>query len=654
MAVQRMGIFASIVLAISLAACTVTVEPDTELVAEPTIAPTVMPDPTPIPVFAPTATPEAVTLFVTVMENANVRVGPGDEYAMRFWVMERTPVKVAARSPDGRWLEIAHGDLTGWVAAAATNIAPADLATLREAPPAADDTREPEVPRAADEPEVPTPVPETVIEPTPVAPTPAPAEDYVRPIISGTVSWLFVHLGPSEYLPVVGAITKAASVHATHRSEDGQWLLINSDDVLMGWVMAAYTNMEPEIQSRLPTPAMLPIPEALAYVRAFITAGRANLRDGPGTEYPVDTQLWLSDLVYVVGRNWDGSWLQIVHPDPATYGKKVWVFAELTDMDAQTLRSVKPVDPPRLDIEAPLVLLTDPAADCAQWHTINPNETHLIHITDWYKLSHEAVAAINNIDPDVPLKAGDQLCLRLRSAAESIVSTPGATRAPDPPTFDFDGFGTMQPDTPRGVVEPLVVAFDGSAFDNQYHLFPKWSPERDFDRPAMSLDLWFQPGSVRVPNVDGGETIVWPRIGSFSVYAVLEEAFDCADLSSEDLSYVEGGCAVLPAVGERLFLTNIYPYPQPDDPDYDYEPCTRPDVVVYAGHTDLSHLLDVAPAGINALGHSGPGKWRIVVTVWTVDDMLPGICDPPTAIHYRFTREVRYAPYYVVIAPRPE
>ncbi len=99
-------------------------------------------------------------------------------------------------------------------------------------------------------------------------------------------------------------------------------------------------------------------------------------------------------------------------------------------------------------------------------------------------------------------------------------------------------------------------------------------------RLVMSLDLWFQPGSVRVPNVDGGETIVWPRIGSFSVYAVLEEAFDCA---------------ALPAVEERLFLTNIYPYPQPDDPDYDYDPCTRPDVVVYAGHMDLSHLLDVAP-----------------------------------------------------------
>jgi uncharacterized protein YraI len=58
---------------------------------------------------------------------------------------------------------------------------------------------------------------------------------------------------------------------------------------------------------------------------AAITAGVLNVRRGPGTKYPVIGQLQQNDVVEIVGKNADSSWLQIVYPT-GTIGRG-WISA---------------------------------------------------------------------------------------------------------------------------------------------------------------------------------------------------------------------------------------------------------------------------------------------------------------------------------------
>ena len=402
--------------------------------------------------------------------------------------------------------------------------------------------------------------------------------------------------------------------------------------------------------------------------------------------------------------------------------------------------------------------------DCIQWHIINPNEERLQQITDWLNLDLQIVAAINSMDSETPLVAGEQLCLRTVSQSadvqpkvvapdpqptsepmtvdrgttvmssvvdvhtgpsfehpivgqlragdlvqvtglsadgwwlqilysatsgeygwilyemtnigyaklETLVRVeapplppppvselaPDFTSAPDPPTFSFEA--TPPWPTPVPATHELTVWFSGSAFDGQYHLLPHWS-KRPIDKatgnpikPEMSFSLLIEPGNVRVPNVDGGETILWPRVRSVDVFAVLEEAVDCADVSSEDWSIIEDvsivgrTCEALPSVGERWFLTYYHPYPLESDPGYNnYDPCTRPEPISYIGsdyNLTLIGALHAAPVGINSLGVGGLGcgelsSWCEQLTCCPafVTPLLRIITTTPGKLHFRPT-----------------
>ena len=76
--------------------------------------------------------------------------------------------------------------------------------------------------------------------------------------------------------------------------------------------------------------------------------------------------------------------------------------APLTTGDMICLSSIEPPPP------APQSVSLDA---CPRLHTINPNETRLVQITDWYGLDLATVAALNGIDPDAPLTTGDMICL---------------------------------------------------------------------------------------------------------------------------------------------------------------------------------------------------------------------------------------------------
>lgn len=70
-------------------------------------------------------------------------------------------------------------------------------------------------------------------------------------------------------------------------------------------------------------------------------------------------------------------------------------------------------------------------------HTVNPNETRLAQITDWYQLDLNAVAALNSLAVDAPLTAGTALCLQAVGQSAPVppaASQPQAEGIPDPCT----------------------------------------------------------------------------------------------------------------------------------------------------------------------------------------------------------------------------
>ena len=101
-----------------------------------------------------------------------------------------------------------------------------------------------------------------------------------------------------------------------------------------------------------PTPAEPPVAEpaqeAAAEDLMAIVTQNANVRSGPGTDYPVAFWLTTGDEVTVVGRNVDGSWLQIEHED-----RPGWIFGALTDTAAEAVTELPADAPPPRPAAAP-------------------------------------------------------------------------------------------------------------------------------------------------------------------------------------------------------------------------------------------------------------------------------------------------------------
>ena len=297
-------------------------------------------------------------------------------------------------------------------------------------------------------------------------------------------------------------LSSNTEVAVTGRNADGTWLRIEHED-RAGWIFAALTDIEAEALASLsdtmpeemmaaepaaptpvpqavaaPEPTVEPTPEPeppLASTPAVqptvtVTGTVVNLRQGPGTDHPTHGQVRSGNQLQVTGRNADGSWLRVVHP-AATDGQ-VWIYGPLTDLDAATVKMLAEVAMVEIDVATPptpepesvpeLVAEPKPAqqqaaptvpVDCARRHTVNPNETHLKLITDWFGLDLAATAALNGISPDTPLIAGMEICLSDTTPAQQQAQQPAPApeQAPEfslphpelpvnPISFDTDRF----------------------------------------------------------------------------------------------------------------------------------------------------------------------------------------------------------------------
>ena len=133
-----------------------------------------------------------------------------------------------------------------------------------------------------------------------------------------------------------------------------------------------------------------------------VTGKVVNLRRGPGIGYYRVMQVQQGDQLQVTGRNADASWLQVVDPyDPAAW---LWISRGLTSLSQAEAK----VDVAEVEIPSPPPVR---ATACPRLHEVNPNEKHLVQITDWYGLDVTKVAALNGIVPETPLRAGFEICL---------------------------------------------------------------------------------------------------------------------------------------------------------------------------------------------------------------------------------------------------
>lgn len=313
----------------------------------------------------------------------------------------------------------------------------------------------------------PAPDPEPAAPPV-VEPTAEP--DPVRVLSTSPSN---VREGPGTDHPVDFWIEAATEVTVLGRNADGTWLRIEYEG-REGWLFAGLTDFDTDVLADLPAtvvaapeptpepqvvlvPTATPVPPAVPEpdpepatapepdpVRLTVTGNPVNLREGPGTGHPIALQAAAGDQFEVVARNADGSWLQVA--DPRTADGRLWIYGPLTDASGELVAGLVLAEAPGLAVQVdepeprvaqpapePAPPPAQPVAGCTQFHTVNPNETRLAQITDWFGLDLAAVAELNGIDADTPLTAGAQLCLAAGPAAQPRAPEP-ASPAPKPGT----------------------------------------------------------------------------------------------------------------------------------------------------------------------------------------------------------------------------
>ena len=211
--------------------------------------------------------------------------------------------------------------------------------------------------------------------PLPSAPYPSLAV-FSRPTALGILS------GGGQLYSAPGAGVLAnlqigATLTITGRSADNGWFAAYLADGIAGWVPAAQVRVfgdaglleivqesigpaavatliaeasrpqEPitTVVARLtpapppPLPRPSPSPEITGPAVTVLVEG-ANLRTGPGTDFPVVAGLYQDESAALLGRNQTGDWLQIQLPDgPA------WIFAPLVQTTVP-IAELPLIDPP--------------------------------------------------------------------------------------------------------------------------------------------------------------------------------------------------------------------------------------------------------------------------------------------------------------------
>ena len=221
----------------------------------------------------------------------------------------------------------------------------------------------------------------TAPRPSPSPPPPLPSPHPSLAVFSRPTALGILSGGGQLYsAPGAGVVANlqiGATLTITGRSADGGWFAAYLADGIAGWVPAAQVRVfgdaglleivqesigpaavatliaeasKPQdpiatVVARLtpapppPLPRPSPSPEITGPAVTILVEG-ANVRAGPGTDFPVVAGLYQNESAALLGRNQTGDWLQIELPDgPA------WIFAPLVQTTVP-IAELPFIDPP--------------------------------------------------------------------------------------------------------------------------------------------------------------------------------------------------------------------------------------------------------------------------------------------------------------------
>lgn len=233
-------------------------------------------------IFMATAVLAQTTVYTAVIDTGalNVRQGPGINYASTTIAYKGQTVTLLGRNDNSSWAKVRTlSGQEGWVNVSyiiPNNVAISSLPLMTSSAPPL---------------------------PTPLAPV--------------TPGGIAVRSGPGFNFPAAGYVNNGSFINLLGRNGDATWVKVSANnDTLVGWMNASVIETNQPIHSLPIVDGTTPQPTTPSGVAsATITIGSLNVRSGPGLGYSVLGQVHLGEVVTLLGRNSEGTWVKI-----PTYG----------------------------------------------------------------------------------------------------------------------------------------------------------------------------------------------------------------------------------------------------------------------------------------------------------------------------------------------
>lgn len=140
--------------------------------------------------------------------------------------------------------------------------------------------------------------------------------------------------GPGINYSIRGSLRKGESAIVIAKSKDSKWWQIEWGQDRNNWISAEYVKFYGDA-ANIPvssTETRLPLQSPLSTTTVSPTSTKikiefdfVNIRNGPGTTYPIRGQLRVGDSASVIGKSTDGEWVQIEWQQESILYKGGWV-----------------------------------------------------------------------------------------------------------------------------------------------------------------------------------------------------------------------------------------------------------------------------------------------------------------------------------------
>lgn len=130
----------------------------------------------------------------------------------------------------------------------------------------------------------------------------APAPSPTALVVTGSVN---VRTGPGAQYDSFAVLYQGQSVAALGRSTNAEWIQIRLGNGAIGWVVLSAVQLSVDLYS-LPVVEVAPPSNA-----AVVNVGALNVRYGPGTGYGAFTVVYRGQVVALLGRAANSTWVQV-------------------------------------------------------------------------------------------------------------------------------------------------------------------------------------------------------------------------------------------------------------------------------------------------------------------------------------------------------